>query len=386
MSFYISRPTTVNTATNVIGGISSVTSLNVSGLSTVSTLSGTSANFSGIVTASTFSGQVNAGVGTVTTFRSTNATTSNINVTGVATATTLNIDVVGSIVSGVLTTTSTTANQVLDSFSNNSFQTARYQVSIACTGQLVGSATSSSRLSVGSITAGVGYTQASFANVLLTGGSGNDARANIGIGVSYSYVGFTSATDLLVTTQDHSLPIGISTIAVSFASNIPNSSFTGFAVTAGSIYYVVGSGTSTLRVFNDASGTSQVTGIGITVFSGIGNTMTKPGGVSSVDIISPGSGYSVGNVLSASLGSLGSGFSFPVVSVVRNYQSSDLMILQNSGSVSPTSCDFMEYATIANDDILVTFSADISGSNSRLLISPTYRNNNIKFIRNSITI
>ena len=355
-------------------GITSVTNLtarqiNVSGVSTfagittyTASLFGTQASFTGVVTATTFNGQINAGV---------------------ITATTINTGVIGSQTSGILTTTATTANQVLDSLPTATFQTARYQVSIACTGQLVGSAYSSSTLSVGAITAGAGYTEATYTNVALTGGSGNDARANIGIGVSYNQIGFTSATDLLVTTVAHGLGIGVGTIAVSFASSIPNSTFTGFAATAGSIYYAVGVGTTTLRIYSNSAGTAQITGIGNTTFTGVGNTMTKSGGVATVTIISPGSGYVTGNTLSATLGALGSGFSFPVATAVRNYQSTDVMILQSVGSAS-TSCDYVEYASIANNEILGSFSADISGANARLLFTPTYRNNTIKYVRTGI--
>jgi hypothetical protein len=47
--------------------------------------------FTGIVTAITFEGQVNAGVGTITTFTSTNATITNINSTGISTLTTAGV-------------------------------------------------------------------------------------------------------------------------------------------------------------------------------------------------------------------------------------------------------------------------------------------------------
>ena len=113
--------------------------------------------------------------------------------------------------------------------------------------------------------------------------------------------------------------------------------------------------------------------------------MTKAGGVSSVEIVSPGSGYSPGNTLSATLGTLGSGFSFTVATAVRNYQSTDIMIMQSVGSAS-TACDYIEYGTIANSEVLGSFSADISGTNARLLFTPTYRNNNLKWVRTGITV
>ena len=312
------------------------------------------------------------------------ASATNLNVSGVTTSATFNTGVIGSQTSGILTTTATTADQVLDSLPTATFQTARYQVSIACTGQLVTAGMTTAFTSVGAITAGSGYIDQTYTNVAITGGSGNDARANIGIGLSFNAVGFTSATDLIVTTAEHGLGIGGS-IAVKFASSIPNSGFTGFAVTSGNVYYALGTGSTTFTLFNNASGTSQVTGIGTTTFTGVGNTMTKAGGVTSVVIVSPGSGYVTGNTLSATLGTIGSGFSFPASTVVRNYQSTDVMIMQSVGSAA-TACDYIEYASLANSEILASFRADISGANARLLVTPTYRNNTLKVIRSGITV
>lgn len=60
------------------------------------------------------------------------------------------------------------------------------------------------------------------------------------------------------------------------------------------------------------------------------------------------------------------------------------MILQSVGSAA-TSCDYFEYGTIANEQILGSFNADISGNNARLLFTPVFSNNTIKVITNSIT-
>ena len=386
MAIKIKNFTIIDDSRNIVdAGISTVASVSI-GLTEVISSSRELKNITSLdaTTTSTIENAISNAPNTFTDLNVTGiATFSNINIIGVTTSTTYNTGVVASQTSGILTTTATTANQVVDNLATGDFQTAKYQVSIVCNGQLVTAGMTTAFTSVGTIVAGAGYTETTYTNVALTGGSGNDARANVGIGLSYNTVGFTSATDLLVTTDVHGL--GAGTIAVSFASNIPDTGFTGFAVTAGNIYYAVGVGTTALELYNDAGGTSQVTGIGITDFAGVGNTMTKAGGVSYVEVVSPGSGYSPGNSLSATLGALGSGFSFTVTNAVRNYQTTDVMIMQSVGSAS-TACDYIEYGTIANNEILGTFGADISGSNARLLITPTYRNNTIKWVRTGITV
>jgi hypothetical protein len=57
------------------------------------------------------------------------------------------------------------------------------------------------------------------------------------------------------------------------------------------------------------------------------------------------------------------------------------MVLHNE-----TTADFIEYVTLANGDILGTFSADISGANVRLLVTPTYATNIVKVARQAITV
>jgi hypothetical protein len=61
------------------------------------------------------------------------------------------------------------------------------------------------------------------------------------------------------------------------------------------------------------------------------------------------------------------------------------MIMQSVGSAA-TACDYIEYASLANSEILASFRADISGANARLLVTPTYRNNTLKVIRSGITV
>ena len=155
------------------------------------------------------------------------------------------------------------------------------------------------------------------------------------------------------------------------------------------VYYVEPVTSNTFRLYRDINRTNQIT-LG---FSTIGNPSALIGGrVSNVSINYAGSGYTSGNILSASAVSIGNtfsanvgtGFSFTAVNIVQNYQISDLLMLQSVGSAS-TSVDIIEYAGIANLDDLVNFAADISGSNARLKATPKYRDNTIKINRTSIT-
>jgi hypothetical protein len=60
------------------------------------------------------------------------------------------------------------------------------------------------------------------------------------------------------------------------------------------------------------------------------------------------------------------------------------MMLQSVGSAN-TTADIVEYGGISNLDDLISFGADISGSNARLKVTPKYRDNTIKITRTSIT-
>lgn len=74
-------------------------------------------------------------------------------------------------------------------------------------------------------------------------------------------------------------------------------------------------------------------------------------------------------------------FTNSISGVSTNYQVSELLVLQNG-----TVADYIEYGTIANNDILGTFASDISGSNARLLFTPTYSTNTIKIARQGMTL
>ena len=140
-----------------------------------------------------------------------------------------------------------------------------------------------------------------------------------------------------------------------FVNDIIRSSSTSNGLTAGSDYYVV----TTPDTTSFTLGTSV----------GIGTTFTT------------GSSLSIGFYRNSSNAGGQVAYTNAITGVSTNYQVSDLLILQNGSTV-----DYVEYAGIANNDILGNFAADISGANARLLLTPTYPNNNVKVARQVMTL
>ena len=135
-----------------------------------------------------------------------------------------------------------------------------------------------------------------------------------------------------------------------FVNDIIRTSSTSNGLTAGSDYYVV----TTPDTTSFTLGTSV----------GIGTTFTA------------GSSLSIGFYRNSSNAGGQVAYTNAITGVSTNYQVSDILVLQDG-----TTADFVEYAGIANNDILGTFSADISGANARLLLTPTYPNNNVRVAR-----
>lgn len=155
------------------------------------------------------------------------------------------------------------------------------------------------------------------------------------------------------------------------------------------VYYIQPTSANTFDLYRDIALTNKV----VLGFSTLGNPVAYVGGeVTDVEVTYGGSGYESGDILSASANDLntiynsnvGTGFSFTTTNIVQNYQISDLMMLQSVGSAN-TTADIIEYGGISNLDDLISFNADISGSNARLKITPKYRDNTIKITRTSIT-
>lgn len=277
--------------------------------------------------------------------------------------------------------------------SQGSYTGTKPTVSLSSATPLVSAAATVTNIiinNVNLVTAGSGYTSAdfpvdaTFSNVSLgaTVNFGVEAISLTSAGLGYTVtptIGFTSST------------YGTSATATATLANY-GSSFNllpgpGYGNTF--VYYIKPTASNTFELYRNITLTDKIT-LG---FSTIGNPVARVGGrISNVAINYSGSGYTSGNILSASAVSLGNtysanvgtGFSFTAVNIIQNYQISDLIMLQSVGSAS-TSADIIEYGGISNLDDLISFGSDISGSNARLKVTPKYRDNVIKITRTSIT-
>ena len=260
------------------------------------------------------------------------------------------------------------------------------QVSVASTASPSGAI-----LTLGAITsAGIGYTAGvgvGTTTLTFLGGTGTGAvglatiydgvitsatllqQPTTGTGgtVYYSGSNYTTSSVLTIAKSDVtntitgiSTDVGISTFTSLTAHGIGVSdtvrvSSTSNGLTAGTDYYVVTVPSTTTFTL----GTSV----------GIGTTFTY------------GTSLSIGFYRNSAIAGAGIAYSNAITGVSTNYQVSDLLVLQNG-----TTADFVEYAGIANNDILGTFAADISGANTRLLLTPTYATNTVKVARQVMTV
>jgi fibronectin-binding autotransporter adhesin len=218
--------------------------------------------------------------------------------------------------------------------------------------------------------------------------------ATVGFGVSTITltnlgIGYTTAASAVVTISNANLGIGSTATAsasLGYPGILPGPGVTTTGNTA--IYYVASKTSNSIGISTGVGiGTLTSVNVGDDVFSSNKPVASIGGIVAAVSIVSPGSGYTSTSRLGATNfdgANVGTGFTFTSSVVVNNYQFSDVMLLQSVGSAS-TSCDYIEFGTIANNEILGSFSGDISGTSARLLFTPTYRNNTIKLSSNFIS-
>ena len=260
------------------------------------------------------------------------------------------------------------------------------QVSVASTASPSGRI-----LTLGSITsAGVGYTAGvgvGTTTLAFLGGTGTGAvglatifdgvitsatllqQPTTGTGgtVYYSGSNYTTSTILTIaksdvtnTITDITGSVGVSTFTSLTAhgigvSDVVRVSSTSNGLTAGTDYYVVTIPSTTTFTLGSSVG--------------IGTTFTT------------GSSLSIGFYRNSSIAGGSVAYLNAITGVSTNYQVSDLLVLQNG-----TTADYVEYGTIANNDVLGTFAADISGANARLLLTPTYATNTVKVARQVMTV
>jgi hypothetical protein len=246
---------------------------------------------------------------------------------------------------------------------------------------------------------GAGYTQFDLAQSGIATFSPTGTEGIVGFGVSTFRItnlgiGYTTAQSAVVTITGPNPGLGITATATSllgFPGVLPGP---GYGVTT-QIYYIASIPSSTtLRLSTKPGiGTLTQTDVANTGFVSNNPKVFAGGNISNVSVVSPGSGYTSRSIVSVintfDGGNVGSGFSF-VASPVDNFQVSDVLLLQSNGSANP-SADFMEYSTIANEEILGSFSATmVSGSNpsftANLVFTPTYRDNTIKISRNRFSV
>jgi hypothetical protein len=148
---------------------------------------------------------------------------------------------------------------------------------------------------LGSVTGGSNYTDGTFTNVSLTGGTGTGAKATI-------VVASNSVTTVTITNKGNGYTVSDALSCSALA---------------------IGSGIQTLGTITGGSGYTNGTYTGVSLTGGSGTgaqaTIVVSGGkVSSVTITARGRGYLVGNIMSANstdIGGTGSGFVVPVSAV-----------------------------------------------------------------------
>ena len=271
------------------------------------------------------------------------------------------------------------------------------------------------------VSTGSGFTTSKPA-VILSGGGGTGASADVNQVITtnvnvtnpgYGYTGPVSAVFNVIGVGS-SVGLGIHSLSITSGlgyESIPDviidppalSPFTGAILTptlgygpefdlmpgpgyGGTTYYYIDPiDNNTFRITKDFAGTDYIT-LGYDVSAN--PNVYIDGIVTNVDIQKQGSGFQIGEVLSVNNNNLyspfsevvGTGFSFTVSNLVESFQTSDILLLQSVGSAT-TSVSIVEYAGISDTENLVEYSADLSGINVRLNVTPNYANNTLVYNR-----
>jgi hypothetical protein len=239
---------------------------------------------------------------------------------------------------------------------------------------------------------GSGYTSADFPVIATF--SDLSIEATVGLGVELislvsTGIGYTVFPDI---TFD-SPTLGFGSTATASSTKLGYDLTTLFAgpgigVTS-TVYYITPLSTNTFAISQTIGGSLIDLGYSVSLFTTRANVGGK---IDGVDITTPGSGYKIDDVLSASSfdtpridSNVGVGFSFLVNSTLNNFQISEVLVLQTADSGNQRAY-FIENAGISDVVDLGDFETDISGDNARLRFIPKFADNTIKFYRTVFTI
>ena len=309
--------TAVSAVSLTVTGQTTTQNLNVVGVSSLFDINGTSANFTGIITGSTFKGQISSGVGTITTFNSTNGTitaltgtavtytTGNIttlngsdvyyNAGIVTTLTSTNSSLANIISSGISTLGITTTTQLTARSLNVSGITTTQTLNVSSTSTFGGTITPSATTTynIGSINYKWNSLYVSTIVADTITGNTNTATSVIGgyADITSSYVSGISTTQSLIVTGNSSLGIATATslssqslsvvgvvTATTFKGALNGNADTATKLSTGRTIAITGDLAYTSPSFD---GTTNVTAIGTLATTGVtsttyGSTTTIP--------------------------------------------------------------------------------------------------------------
>jgi len=326
--------TVVSAVSLTVTGQTTTQNLNVVGVSSLFDINGTSANFTGIITGSTFKGQISSGVGTITTFNSTNGTitaltgtavtytTGNIttlngsdvyyNAGIVTTLTSTNSSLANIISSGISTLGITTTTQLTARSLNVSGITTTQTLNVSSTSTFGGSITPSATTTydIGSIN--YKWNSLYVSTIVADTITGNTTTATSVIGgiadITSSNVSGISTTQSLIVSGNSTLGIATATslssqsLSVAGVATVPTLNSTSGNITTlngSNLYYNVG-------VVTTLSGTNlsynSLTGTAATITTGNIATLSGSNAYYNTGIVTTLSGtnltYTNGNVSS----------------------------------------------------------------------------------------
>ena len=204
------------------------------------------------------------------------------------------------------------------------------------------------------------------------------------ISISSSGIGYTTLPSLIFDSPTIS---GLGSTATASSTKLGYDEIVLYG-TPSAAYYIKPLTSTTFSVSLSSGGTIIPLGYSIPT-----NTTVSIGGtVSEINVTYSGSNYALGDILTATNfdssridTNVGVGFSFELIKTINNFQISDLLLLQTAESGNPFAY-ISENSSIADIENLGYFSADVVDENARLIFTPTFAINEIKYYRTAFVI